>query len=199
MLLTDLVPRVRIVVSEVPENMALIYLQDSAIRFLRKVRLIRSTYTLSSVEDQSNYAFGTSGADTKVANILVVKKNGTELPPYAYTLDKEDQEIAFESNYVPSESDTDDLSVYAELEPTGKATDFPTWIMEEYQEAIVGGALEALLDTPNRVYYNPVASRKFGLKFKRGIVQARKFLASFGTDRDNDYTPSNEDYGGVKV
>lgn len=188
MALASYVPLIQARVPTVPDNVALLELRESARKFLRRSGVWVETVTLSSEEDTAEYAISSSDlvetSTPVMLKIISVTKDGTELPTYAYHLDASISSLVFEDNFVPTEDGTDDLEVVVTFNVSFGDSEIPDFVEEKYVDAIIGGAIYAILNYSNRPYSNPSASRGYKTDFDRGIVQARRDLAESGYGGD---------------
>jgi hypothetical protein len=202
MLLTTLIPRIQMQATSVPDNMALLQMQETARRFFRRTKVWTAELTLDAVADQSAYELDVSaevdaGTTPKVSRIQRVTLNGSKVSEMDYTLRNSDGYLVFETGATPSEALTDGIVVTVVMVPAIDGTDFPQEYVEKYIDGIVGGTLERLMVIPDRPYTNPGLARTFAFDYARAITRAEMDINSEGTERSKGFLPSQDNTGTI--
>lgn len=88
----------------------------------------------------------------------------------------------FVVNPVPGADQTDDFTFHGLLVPTRDATDFPDWLVTEWQDALVNGAIARLLKA-SAEWANPALAREYRRDFQQEVVTAkREAITGHGAD-----------------
>jgi hypothetical protein len=82
--------------------------------------------------------------------------------------------------------------------PDNGTVQFPDFVVDEYDYALIGHAAYELMSTRDRPYYNPEKAVIEKREYSRGIVDGRQRQDSLGTTRDGTWTPYEDNIGGLQ-
>jgi len=88
------------------------------------------------------------------------------------------------------------LALDVELKPANGTTQFPDFIVDTYEYALVGKAASELFSLAGRPYFSPDTGRLERIEYNRGIVNARTYLNNLGTTRDWSWVKDQSNTGG---
>lgn len=180
---SDLLDDVRPHVAEAPIPEVEDCIKRSVITFCRNSRIWREDNTLKLKVNQTQYRLIASGGrveqitkaqfkDDQVGaipllqaqwnDVIMPERQGTRSQPRYFALSPDHAEVAI-FPAIDSVQFNPKLLTYLHLVPERRGTSYPDWIREEWQEAIIHGALFYLYRTPRKPWSSQrmAASERF--------------------------------------
>lgn len=189
----SIIPRVTMVVPDVPYPSAELAIRDSAVEFCRNSLFLRAAVdAVDVVVGEVEYDLSSEASSSRVVRLFDAWLDGARLTPLSvYDLGRTDADWTSKTGQpfgytmtnestirlYPIPEATGTLTAYGALAPDRRATSLDDALVDRWMDALVFGALARVLFAPGREYHDPAASQAYRLAFAEQIQLAKIELA----------------------